>query len=446
MQFDLIVIVALLGFSLVLAVLQIRSRGRLRELRRHIREAQEGKLESVAQAGGSGRFISGLIDDYNTMITTLHTMFRTVEECQGRVLNERNKIEAILQSLPGVLLSVADDLRLTTVNKKAEELFGCPQEQLVGRSLFDLLQLSEGDREILRDAFLYKLQVCNQEIALQLNGQLHWFSLNMAFISASESDMGAVLILQDMTEYRQLQESMAMREKLVAMGQLAAGVAHELNTPLGNILGYSQLIQEKLDDKKKLIRYARVVSDETKRCSRIVQDLLNYARKEQCHGDTCEINGLIQELIDTFISCRMKRYNIDMSLDLAQGDLVAEGDCGQLDIVLTNLLLNSVHAIEGVTAPRITMRTGLDDHGFVQITIEDNGPGVASDMRGRIFDPFFTTKEVGSGSGLGLSISQAMLSKRGGFIKYDPEFQDGARFIIKLPAVRSGGHYLAGTG
>lgn len=443
---DNLTIVALLVLLLALTVFHVRSQIRLKELRRHIREAQEGKLGPVCDAKGKVNTNSGLIDDYNKMITTLHNTFRTVEECQGRVLNERNKIDAILQSLPGVLLGVSDDLSLTTVNKKAEELFCCPQEQLVNKNLFDLLQLSEGDRGILRDAFLYKLQVLNQEIALQVQGQIRWFSLNMAFISENESDMGAVLILQDMTEYKQLQESVAMREKLVAMGQLAAGVAHELNTPLGSILGYSQLMQEKLDDKTKLTHYAQVISDETKRCSQIVQDLLNYARKEQCHSDTCEINGLIQELIDTFISCRMKRYNIDMSLDLAPGDLVVEGGCGQLDIVLTNLLLNSVHAIEGVAEPRITMRTDLAENGFAQITVEDNGPGVASEIRGRIFDPFFTTKEVGSGSGLGLSISQAMLSKRGGLIKYDAEFQNGARFIIRLPTVRSGEYLHAGTG
>jgi PAS domain S-box-containing protein len=357
-----------------------------------------------------------------------------VEECQGRFLSERNRSNTILQSLPGALLSLADDLRVTIANRQADALFGVEQGKLIGANLFDLLDLNERDRELLRDAFLYKYAIRNQEIALNMGGKTRFFSLNFEFYSDEENDMGGVLILQDITDYRELMESVAMREKLVAMGQLAAGVAHELNTPLGNILGYAQLLERGAVDSPKLAGYAHIITEEIQRCSRVVQDLLGFARKDQCSGEICDLNQLAQELIETFINCRLKRYGIEVRMDMSPGKLVVEGGCGQLDIVLTNLLINAIHALDKVENPLIVIQTRFED-AYAVITVADNGPGVPADIRSRLFDPFFSTKAVGQGSGLGLSISNAIVAKRGGFIAYDSEYSAGARFIIKLPAV-----------
>lgn len=407
----------------------------LAKLHGRILDARGGTLEPVGRLPWMPIYARRLIQEYDITINRLRSMFHTVEECQSRVLTERNKINAILQSLPGALLNVADDLTIATVNRQAEDLFGLSAEQIKSINLFDLITLNEHDRAIMRDAFLYKQPIRNQEITLNTAGKKRWFSLNLGFFSEQESDMGAIITLLDISEYRELQDTVANREKLVAMGQLAAGVAHELNTPLGNILGYSQLIEAQPANQDKVAEYARVVSGETKRCSRIVQDLLNYARKEQCSGETCDIGQLLNEVIDTFINCRMRRYGIDVVMLLPGEPLMVEGDCGQLDIVFTNLLQNAIHALEGVANPVITIRAMPGDARYVRVAIEDNGPGVPEELRSRVFDPFFTTKDVGAGTGLGLSISQAMLAKRGASIRYDSEYTDGARFIVVLPAI-----------
>jgi two-component system NtrC family sensor kinase len=423
---------------LIAGLFFLHQRRALHRLRGSIQRAQEGLLEPVERLPMGDRLLRDVTVEYNRMIVILHKMFSTVEECQARVLNERNKIDAILQSLPGALLHIADDLQISGVNKTAEELFGLSQEQLVGKNLFELLRLNENHREVLRDAFLYKHPLRNQEINVPLNGAEHWLSVNLAFLTERETDMGAVITAQDFTEYRQLQDSVAIREKLVAMGQLAAGVAHELNTPLGNILGYSQLLREAAASDEKLSRYAAIVGDETKRCSRIVHDLLNYARRDPCSGETCDINQFLRELIDTFITCRLKRYSIRVELDLPPGELLLEGGCGQLDIVLTNLILNAIQALAGIDEPCIRLAARDDGNGFVTVVVEDNGPGIAAELRSRIFDPFFTTKEVGEGSGLGLSICQAMMVRHGGYVRYDSDFSGGARFVLRLPGVNPG--------
>ncbi|MGE0080606.1 MAG: nitrogen regulation protein NR(II) [Thiohalomonadaceae bacterium] len=413
-----------------------RQRRTLLSLQASIQRAQEGILEPVASPSCGDPLLRNVITDYNRMIAILRKMFATVEECQARVLNERNKIDAIFQSLPGGLLQIADDLQISGANKTAEELFGLRQEQILGKNVFELLQLDEAGREVLRDAFLYKHPLRNQEIAVPIRGGEHWLSLNLAFLTEHEADMGAVITVQDITDYRQLQDSVAIREKLVAIGQLAAGVAHELNTPLGNILGYSQLLRDAAAGNEKLSQYAAIVGDETKRCSRIVHDLLNYTRRDPCSGETCDINPFIRELIDTFMTCKLKRYNIQVELVLPPGQLLVDGGCGQLDIVLTNLLLNAIQALDGVAHPRIRIAAYDDGSGFVIIQVEDTGPGIPPELRGRVFDPFFTTKAVGEGTGLGLSISQAMMVRRGGFIRYDPDYAEGARFVLRLPGVK----------
>jgi C4-dicarboxylate-specific signal transduction histidine kinase len=193
------------------------------------------------------------------------------------------------------------------------------------------------------------------------------------------------------------------------------------------------------EDPQRARHFARTISEQTKRCSRIIHNLLNYARKEKCQGEYCEVNGLVDEVVDTLISCRLKRYNITLDREL-EGNPIVDGGCGELDIVLTNLLINSVQALKGIEEPVIRVRTGATDGGFVYIVVEDNGPGIPGELRSRVFEPFFSTKDVGEGSGLGLSISHAMVSRRGGTLRYDSDYKEGARFIIRLPAATQAKH------
>lgn len=420
---------------LLLAYVGLSYRQGLYALQKRIRDAREGLLVPVDIPNLTSPAVRKTLSDYNNTITTLSSMFKTVEECQSRVLNERNRINAILQSLSGALLTVSNDLNINMSNRLAEKTFAPDGESLIGTNLFDLIQFSPDDRDLLRDSFLYKKPIRSQEINLQINNESRWFSLNVAFFSDKDEEMEAVLILLDISENRHMQDALASGEKLIAMGQLAAGVAHELNTPLGNILGYVQLIQSDLDKSSKQYEYSAIVEDETRRCSRIINDLLNYARNDECSGATCDINQVLESLTQSFINCRTQRYGIEIQMELAPDLPPLEGECGQLEIVFTNLITNAIQALKGIHNPVIQIKSWVEDSEYVYVSVQDNGPGIALDIQRNIFDPFFTTKEVGSGTGLGLSISQALLNKRGAFIKFDSTNNTGARFIIGLPFV-----------
>ncbi len=430
------VILLLVGIAWLLHRM-LRYRCVLQTLHAGILRAQEGTLEPLEAAPLPDAHMRRLVGDYNLMMAYLRRIFATVEECQNRVLAERNKINVMLQSLPCALLSVDNDLQVSAVNALAESMFRMSEKTLIGRSLFDLLELSELDRALLRDAFLYKHRICNQEIETRLDNRLVHISLNLAFIIENDENMDAVITLQDISDYKRLRENVYSQEKLVAMGELAAGVAHELNTPLGNILGYAQLVRDAMSEDQKLQQWVRTICDEARRCSRIVDDLLHYARRDECTEETCDINNVVTEVTETYVNCRIKRYNISVELDLVSLPLPVEGSCGQLDIVLVNLLSNSIQALAGRSEPRIKLCTRLVKRDVVTLIVEDNGAGVPREVRGRIFEPFFTTKDVGSGTGLGLAICHAVLKRRGASIRYDDNYSGGARFIIELPYVRS---------
>ncbi|MCW8828076.1 MAG: ATP-binding protein [Gammaproteobacteria bacterium] len=412
--------------------MQRRTLGRLHEA---ILDAQEGTLSNVASSSGCDKRVNSIVDDYNTMMNNLSAMFSTVEECQNRVVNERNKMDALLGSMPGALISVDDYLNITNINPLAAELFDCDADWLLGKMFFDVVELEPNDRDALRDAFLYKQEVKNFVIHTHINESLHYISINIAFYSKHEADLDAVITLQDITDYQRLLDSVYNREKLVAMGQMAAGIAHELNTPLGNILGYSQLLCEPSVADEKKTRYSGFVADEARRCSRIVNDLLNYARRDSCSDELCDVNALVRDMIDTFLTCRLKRQDVEIHLELQPDLPTVDIPCGELDIVLSNLLLNALHELEGKSDGVVRITSRHVGKKSLEIAIEDNGGGIPAESRRKIFEPFYTTKETGEGTGLGLSISQAMMSRRGGALSLDAKYTEGARFVIFLRGV-----------
>lgn len=430
----LLLLEALLLLAMAMLYLHRRTMALLHEA---VLDAHEGALTHLIEINYGDSLSQRLVHDYNTMMKNLSTMFSMVEECQNRVVTERNKMDALLGSMPGALLAVDDDLIVVNTNPQAVELFKRESDLLLGKMLFDVFNLEPHDSDTLRDAFLYKQPVENYVIHTMVAESERYISINIAFYSKDEAEVDAVITLQDITDYQQLLDSVYNREKLVAMGQLAAGIAHELNTPLGNILGYSQLFNSDDVDAEKKLRYSHFIADEARRCSRIINDLLSYARRDSCTDEECDVNVLIRDLVDTFLSCMLKRQSTKIHLNLDDNLPAVEMPCGELDIALSNLLLNALHELEEREDGEISISTRSVGARGVELLVEDNGPGIPAEDRRRIFEPFFTSKEAGEGTGLGLSISQAMLRRRGASLDLDSTYKEGARFIMKLRGVKN---------
>jgi len=398
-----------------------------------VRSARDGHLSPLPVSGLPRWLIAPLADDYDALARDLGSLFSEMERAQLAIIGERNSHEAVLQSLPGALLIVDAEHRVTGSNLQAETLFGLDRRALTGQDIFLLTQIDDAGQALLREAFAGAQPVRNALLRINAAGDARHVSLNLTFFQRRKDAAVpcAAVILQDVTEYKRLEEITHQTEKLVAMGQLAGGVAHELNTPLGTVMGYAQLLNEGRASEERQTEYAQVILAEARRCSRIIDNLLAYARQPACQPLHCDIAALVYEARDAVSNCQGRRLQVPIEVDVA-GPIAVRGGAGQLEIVLVNLLVNAVQACAGSAAPHVQVVCEHDDE-FALVTVVDNGPGVPAENRRRIFDPFFTTK-TGSGTGLGLAISHSITTRMGGTLHCDAANSGGgARFVLTLP-------------
>ena len=425
-----------IGFSCVLlaaAVSYAFSRG-LAAVHKGIKAAVRGNLEPVKTSATVSFFFGPVIEDYNVLVSSIACLFRDMEQSQVAIIGERNRNDAILSSLPGVLMTVDGNFQVTLSNDLAQRLFGLSAPELLGQNIFDLLQLNEEGRDLLREAFLYEQQICNKEIVLSNGDMPRHFTLNLTFFreARNTADYCAAVMLQDITDVKHMQDLMHRSEKFLAIGQLAGGVAHELNTPIGTIVGYAQLLNEGVASEARRLEYAQLIYREAQRCSRIIENLRAVAQRDVCRPETCSIDAVIGDVVDTVCNCSSKNYNARIETNL-DSDVVVQGGAGQLDIVLVNVIMNAVQAAAGAAENPLVTISSVVQGDKVVVSIADNGPGVPAAQRQEIFDPFFTTKSGSNCIGLGLAISQSMVTRIGGSLRCDADCQSGARFILTLP-------------
>jgi two-component system NtrC family sensor kinase len=219
-------------------------------------------------------------------------------------------------------------------------------------------------------------------------------------------------------------------KKLATLGQLAAGIAHEINNPLGGIVMYSHMLKEdlvKAENRENVIKIAR----EADRCKAIVKGLLDFARQTKPERTESNINHVLNEVI-ALLEQQSIFHNISIVKDESPNIPLIEVDVGQMQEVFMNLILNAAQAMDG--SGTLTAITRLvDEATVVLVEIRDTGPGIPSDKVDKIFEPFYTTKEIGRGTGLGLSIAYGIIERHHGSIEVVSEVGVGTSFFVRLP-------------
>jgi two-component system, NtrC family, sensor kinase len=230
---------------------------------------------------------------------------------------------------------------------------------------------------------------------------------------------------------KEMEANLAQQGKMASLGVLSSGVAHEINNPLGVILGYASYLEGKIPEDDPSHRFIHEIKRESKRCKKIVQDLLSYARTPKPSPEETEINMLLDQIVD-FAANHTDMYHVSVVKDFAPGLPLIPVDGDQMRQVAINLILNAGAAMEA--GGRLVVRTYLCDDGYVCIDFSDNGAGIPADNLERIFEPFFTTKA--KGTGLGLAITKQIVEQHQGKIGIVSEVGEGTTVTVRLPLER----------
>lgn len=288
---------------------------------------------------------------------------------------------------------------------------------------------------------LEKMVVATEEITKgNLNVEVHCTSEDeIAQLARHFNMMSKSLKTMQKRWEERMQDQLVQSEKLASLGKMAAGVAHEMNSPLTGIMTFSHLLARKYKKATEEYEWLEIIIGETERCARIVRQLLDFARETQPDMKPSNVNEIIAQTLE-LVTHQAIFHDINVKLKFDEKINSTLLDPNQIKQALLNIILNAVDAMEGKGA--LTIETKFDADGkkdnreFIRIIITDTGCGIPQNIIDKIFDPFFTTKEVGKGTGLGLAVTYGIVKRHGGEINVRSEVGRGTTFTIELPVMR----------
>lgn len=344
-----------------------------------------------------------------------------------------HKYRRIFEASKDMILSTSERGNILDLNPSGYKLLGLNHGDGINHlSLPDYFK-NQSDWLDLMDQIKIQGFVPSTEIEFQLpDGSLRGVVLSANLSQEENGADGTVhFLVKDIEQQRLMRAQLAQADKLASIGELSSGIAHEINNPLGVILGFTQLMLRNQPADDPLRTDLQTIQKHTRHCKSIVEDLLNFARTSQPKKELCDIHGTISEVIH-FIQqhTNTAHLHIKQAFDPDIGPLLL--DEKKIKQVLINLIMNARHAVgaEG----EITVKThndALTDAVIIQVI--DNGDGIEKKNISRIFDPFFSTKPTGEGTGLGLSVSYGIIKNHGGHIDVESEPGKGSTFTVQLP-------------
>ncbi len=294
-------------------------------------------------------------------------------------------------------------------------------------------RLTNGARSLARGELETRIDAPSRDeigtLAQAFNDMAESLALNRSELTRKNEDLSKA------NEHLQMmQEQLLRSERLAAIGQLAAGVSHEIDNPVGIILGHAELLLEDLDEGSPLRDDVAAIIDECRRCKRITGGLLGFARTAESHHDKVDLGRLVRETLASLLPQKLFK-DLALSVNLPDSLMSVRGDADQLRQVLINILLNAAQAMQGEGRLAVTV-TNVDDR--VEILVDDSGPGIPAEDREKVFLPFFSTKPHGEGTGLGLPLCRKLIEAHGGEIRALDSPLGGARLAVSLRCAEEG--------
>jgi two-component system NtrC family sensor kinase len=398
-----------------------------------------------------GDELQDLSEAFDAMAITMKNHIEELTERENTIARQEELLKTILNVTPDFITLQDRNLAYIFAGKSFCDYFSMDEKSIVGMTDMDIFTRQQAEvniresREILATG-----KSLAKEITFRRDQEQKWFHVVKVPVYDQDGKIiGLLLSARDISMLKKYQEQLIQSQKMEDLGRLAGGVAHEINTPLGIILGYAQLMMDDIEDEE-ILEGMQIIEKQTKVCRKIVADLLGFSRNSGPISETVDINASILQVIKLVEnSFFMNRIKIVHSLEDDLPPLA--GDQERLKQVWLNLLNNGADVIE--QDGEIYVQSRFESAtGTMVVSFADTGKGIAPELLNRIFEPFFTTKEVGKGTGLGLAVSFGIVKDHGGTIlahspvpaKYlpdkgiDKQAGPGAVFVVELPLTGAG--------
>lgn len=407
----------------------------LQDLRVHGR--QVGVI-ALGQLPGGSHFSSEDLDllsalaRYAAIALENAGLYRSIESKALELERIKTYTENILESINVAVLALDSSGRITSCNRAFEQLYQSSRSRIVGSFIENLfpgdvvasIEGAAGTKEwaLRSPANIYKLYLENHA------GKRLIVNLSLIPLQQDAAE-GCLMVLDDITEKLRMEDQLLQAEKLSSIGLLAAGIAHEVNTPIAGISSYTQMLLKQTPETDRRKQILEKIEKQTFRAAEIVNGLLSFSRMNGSEFKNVDINQLIHESL-TLLDHQLSSSHITVESRYDESLPPVYGNAGKLQQVFLNILLNAKDAMP--SGGELGIRTAMND-SMVIIDVTDTGTGISQENLSRIFDPFFTTKAIGKGTGLGLAVSYGIIQEHGGRIFVDSDSGKGTRFTVKLP-------------
>ena len=400
-------------------------------------------ISIIMLAGGAGLFYESRWS--SSLEKEVQRKTEALKKSNEELTISEKRYKSLVESAEDSILTVDSHGEILSVNRFGAQFLEYTVHGLIGKTIGAVFPGKAGEvlqgqiDRIFREKTGFRT---TQDVVL--GDKNYSLNFNLTPIRDEEDRVQSVLIIaHDVTVTKKLEEQLYHTEKLASLGQLAAGVAHEINNPMAIILGYADMLLEKTEEGSKEYKILKTIERQGNNCKRIVENLMSFARMPEGVQYDTDVNRNI-ELVLEVVQNTLLTKKIEYEIMLAEKLPRVRGDAGQLQQVFLNLVTNAVKAMP--QGGKLTISSRLNQTGDrVEVLITDTGVGIKREHLSKIFDPFFTTRKVGEGTGLGLSVSYAIISKFGGNIycasKSEDEFgeaESGTTFTVSLPVITSG--------
>ena len=368
--------------------------------------------------------------DLRQLSLQLEDAYRKLEERAIQLINIQDYTQSILRSITSGVLTVGPDGSVTTANPAAERMLGMSEFEMVPRPISLLFRNDGGISGDVGKVLAGRLPLALREATLTTSAgrDVHVQASTSRMRAVGGTVLGAVVTLEDVSDIKALTDQLIRADRLAAMGELTAGVAHEVRNPLGIIRASVQLLEDAHCDENRISDAADVIKQEIDRLDKVIKALLDFGRPSKPTLVRADLNELLQDVV-LFTTRFARQSDVHLEQRLADDLPLVYGDPDQLKQVFLNLVTNAVQAMD-TSGGTITISTRPNGE-YVEVSVADDGPGISAEDSPKVFDPFFTKRA--EGTGLGLTIVHRIIDEHEGRIELESS-PSGTTFSVTLPA------------